>query len=407
MACWLPALALAALLAALVAGCAAQEADLPGRATGPAYAFPVPPDTTFDLTRGEPLQRAQLEARLRGARLVFLGEHHTDARSHAFQREVLELLLAQGRPLAVALEMFPPQADPVLEDWRQGRLDELAFLERSGWYEHWGYPWSYYRELFALFRERRVPLHGVNAERETRQAVRENKLDTLPEGLREEIGALEPPLAPHAAYLLDTLRAAGHQGKLRPDAPSFQGYYRVQRLWDRLMGRRSARLAEALGADGVAVLLVGAGHLAFGLGANLQAAQVSDLPRLSVWEAVVDESELDRQGRYPVPVGMADLVRVYRRDDAAARFYGMAGLKLASGEGGVKVEAMHLFGHSRLSALRAGDVIEALNGAPLASPEALRLAYETTGPQRPATVRVRRDGQVVELDVTPRPSPHP
>jgi hypothetical protein len=218
-------------------------------------------------------------------------------------------------------------------------------------------------------------------------------------------------------------------------------------MWDRLLGVRTARLAEALGADGTAVLLVGSGHLAFGLGANLQAARESALSRLSVWDTLVSSAELDAQGRYPVPIGMADWVRVYVRpaDPAAAPpdYPSLGTLRLEDPDGaepvaertaetkaaesaepkagapapeppaaperaappaprGVRVRAVLPFAPVELRALQADDVVLALNGAAPRSATALRLAYEQLPFGQPARFRVWRAGQELDVEVTPR-----
>src|SRR5262249_21345126 len=135
------------------------------------------------------------------------------------------------------------------------------------------FPWRAYRELFLLIREARLPVHGVNADDATRIAVRDNKLDTLPPAIRAEVGELDLTVAPHRDFLLGILGQPAHGvasgSSLGADSPLFQRMQRVQVLWDRLMGLRSARLAETVQPPGVVVTILGAGHVAHGLGANL------------------------------------------------------------------------------------------------------------------------------------------
>ena len=393
----------AALACALVLAGAGCGPARPGPDRTLSYAYPVPPEATFDLRRGEPLSPEQVAAQLASVRLLFLGEHHTEPRSHAFQRETLDRLARSGRPLRVALEMFPPAADAALEDWRQGRSDELTFLEQADWYTHWGFPWSTYRDLFLLFRERHLELHGVNATRAERDAVRADRPADLPADLRALLGPLDETVPPHRAYLLDTLRGVGHGGDLQPDSDGFRRAYRVQRLWDRLLGVRAARLALAQPTDGITVLLLGSGHLAYGLGANLQAAREALLPQLTVWDARVAPQELDAQGRYPVAVGMADWVRIYVQRDPQPDYPTLAGLRLEAAADGVRVQAVHAGKASPLRSLQADDVILALNGAAPRSPTALRLAFEGLPFGKPAQLSVRRAGQTRTVELTPTP----
>ena len=377
----LPALLLSVLIAALGLGaCASSKPPSPYRVWG--YAHPVPPGTTFDLRRGVTLDEASLAARLAGVRMVFLGEHHTDSRAHAFQLEVLRLLADGGRNITVALEMFPPSANAALEDWRLGKLEETEFLQQSGWYRHWGFPFAHYRALFDFIRERRIALRGVNVEKSWREAARKGDAGELTGPEREELGSLDDGGPAHRTYVLDVLHAAGHAARAGQEDPVFQGFYRVQRMWDRVMGQRVAELAQAQGNDGtnngVVVLLVGSGHLAHGLGANMHAMRAAPLPTLTVWDAVVDPRDLDTHGDYPVATGMADLARVYLRDKDQPEYPALRGVRLEAAEDGIKVVLTRYFGEVPHKGLQKDDTLLELNGQPLAgiSPAALRLRYE-------------------------------
>ncbi|MEE8433678.1 MAG: ChaN family lipoprotein [bacterium] len=385
--------------------CGASGPPPSGLHEGPAYAFHVAPGETFDMMRGRAVPDGEIAERLRGVRLLFLGEHHTNPRSHRFQRAVIEALRASGRKVGVALEMFPPSANRALEAWRLGKLDELAFLERAGWYTHWGFPWAHYRELFLAFRRHGLPLRGVNAERDTRLKVRQNKLSELPSKLRGELEGLTTPLQPGQRYLLDTLKAAGHAGEMTPDSPTFKGFSRVQEMWERLMGQRAARWAESRPNPAVTVVLIGSGHLAHRLGANLRAARISRVAQLTVWDTVVDKDDLDAEGRFRVPLGMADWVRVYTREKAPVRYPSLAGLKLKAEEAGVAgftVERVSLFAPRELKVMKKGDRIVSLNGKRPKSATALRLAYERLPFGKPARFSILRGGEQITLEIVPR-----
>jgi S1-C subfamily serine protease len=173
-------------------------------------------------------------------------------------------------------------------------------------------------------------------------------------------------------------------------------------MWDRLMGVRAAQLAGRQPPDGVTVLLVGGGHLAYGLGANLQALRASALPQLTVWDARVSPRELDAQGRYPVVLGMADWVRIYTGEGEPPDVPSLGALRLEPDAQGVRVRAVHAFGASELKRLQPDDLILALDGAAPRSPTALRLAFERVPLERPARFTVRRGSQTLEIDVTTR-----
>jgi uncharacterized iron-regulated protein len=388
--------AAAGLLAAL-AGCAGPTPDAPR-----GFAFRVAPAATFDLSIARELTPREQGDRLLGVRLLFTGEHHEDPRSHAAQLELLRLLQARGRLITVALEMFPPDADGALDDWRLGKVEEAEFLERARWYEHWGFPWPYYRELFLWFREQQIPLRGVNVDETTRGAVRRDQMQDLPAEVREELGDLSAVVEPHRDLLLAQLRGSGHEGKLDADAAQFKSFLRVQTLWERAMGRRAARIAETQPPSGIVVVLIGSGHLAYKLGANLQAAQVSSVAQLTLWDAMEPPELLDPQGRAHVPVGVADWARVYVQETAGPLYPSLAGVKLSQAAVGVRVDAVSPFAAPWLQGLQTGDVIRSVNRRLAGTPTRLRLACEALPWDLPAMFFVERQDTSVTLSLTPR-----
>ena len=209
-------------------------------------------------------------------------------------------------------------------------------------------------------------------------------------------------MSPHAAYLRDALAGTGHGDTFDPASEAFARYYRVQRMWDRLMGIRTARMAAAMPADGLAILFVGSGHLAHGVGANLYAARETDLPVLSIRDEVVPASALDAGGRLPVAIGSADWVRVYRHAEPPVRHPSLAALSLAPAPDampGLRVERVLAAPASPLRGLRPDDVIRTLDGTPVGSATALRLAFEGLPPGHIARFGIERAGAPLEIAV--------
>lgn len=393
--------ALAAALAgvlgmgALGGGCAPAEVPRPQ-----SYAYRVAPGELLDLGLGRTVTPQELAERLRGVRLLFLGEHHDEPGSHDFQRRTLLTLLEQGRRPVVALEMFPPEANPALAEWTAGELDERAFVARADWYNHWGFPWRTYRPLFALFREHGLEVRGINVTREQRRAASQGD---YPDELRQELGDLDLEVEPHRRYLSDTLEEAGHGEDLTETSPEFLRYLRVQALWDHVMGGRAARLTDGLGPDGIVVVLIGSGHLAYRLGANLRAARMRPaVGQLTVMDRYVQQHQLDDEGRFPVPVGLADVVRVALITPSETKPPTLAGLQLADVEAGVRVERLGRFTPTRLRQFREGDVIHTLNGERVTDTVGLRLTYEDLPPTSRAEWVVVREGESVRLTIDVR-----
>jgi len=130
-----------------------------GAFTSPCLAVEV----SFQNAAGDRLTQAQVLPRLRGARLLLLGEVHGDRRHHAGQVELLRMLLEAGAPLVIGMETFGTAGDAELARWSAGELDAAALFRRFG--VDWSVGnWPAYWDLFSFIRERSIPLVGINGD---------------------------------------------------------------------------------------------------------------------------------------------------------------------------------------------------------------------------------------------------
>jgi uncharacterized iron-regulated protein len=229
-------------------------------------------DGVQDLRTGEALTPAAVAERMKGVRLLFLGESHTEMEVHRMQLRVLQELRRAGRRVHVGLEMYPYTEQAVLDEWNGGKLAEEAFVQKSRWYKNWGYHWDYYREIFTFCRDNGVPMHGVNTPREILTAVRTKGFDKL---TPEEASRI-PPRIDTDSVEGKTLFAANFSaddsmhGAMPPE--QLDAMYRAQSTWDATMAYNAVR---ALKADpdpaAIMVVLIGSGHVVYGLGAERQA----------------------------------------------------------------------------------------------------------------------------------------
>jgi len=375
------------------AAAAAVPAVPPAAAAG--YAFKAEVGDLFDLAQGRAVPIADLAPRLAQARIVFIGEAHDERSSRHFQMQVIESLVAQGRDVFVALEMLSPAANDSLADWSRGRLSEKEFLARSGWYDHWGFPWVLYRDLFLDLRDKRLPIRGINVTAEQRRLAGEGKLDPA---LRDEVGELDLEVEPHQRFLADALRDSGHPGNPDFGSPEFQRFLRVQVLWDQVMGTRAARLVQAGSSRAVVVVLIGSGHVEYKLGANLRAARVRpELPQLTLVHRFVVAEDLAPDGRAAVAVGLADFVRLDRHGESSAKPGSLSALRLFPAPGGIGVDSGRGFPRGASERFQPGDLIRSLNGVAYADPIDLRLAYESIPPDGSAEWVLERSGKEIRV----------
>ncbi len=234
-------------------------------------------DGIVDTRTGDVLKPAELPERLAGVRLLFVGESHTDIEFHRVQLRILEELHRAGRHVMIGLEMYPYTRQAFLDDWVAGHYTEDGFVHFSEWYDSWTYNWRYYRDIFLFARDRGLAMFAVNAPRDAIKAVREKGFQDLTE---EE--------AAHIPTEIDTT-SDEHRVLFRSyfddDDPlhsqmteeQWEGMVRAQATWDATMGFNAVRALESHGGpESILVVLIGSGHVAYGLGIERQSRQWFD-----------------------------------------------------------------------------------------------------------------------------------
>jgi uncharacterized iron-regulated protein len=229
-------------------------------------------DGITDAARGDVVTPPELAARLDAVKLLFVGESHTDMDFHRVQLRVVQELHKRGRRVLVGLEMYPVTEQQWLDRWHADQaLGEDAFVRDSHWYRSWGYHWNYYREIFLFARQNGIRMFGVNVPRPVVQTMRAKGYDALtPEQKAMLPARIDTDSAEHQKLFRAFFGSSDSLHGNMPD-PMFQGMYRAQCTWDAAMGWNALQALQKHGGEkAIMVVLIGAGHVAYGLGAERQ-----------------------------------------------------------------------------------------------------------------------------------------
>jgi uncharacterized iron-regulated protein len=215
-----------------------------------------------DILMGEPVTMESLLDDLETVRVVYVGEIHTIARHHAFQ-EILLRGFAERKPkLALGMEMFTQDQQPILDRWHKSTEDISALVKDLG-----GERWTNlndYRDVLLAARELHIPIVCLNASGTVVHKVARKGLDgltseeraSLPADLKERINPLNDRLL--------RLRLRVHK--------AFQGMsldriVLAQAVRDETVARGIVRfLQSAEGQDRAMMVIAGNGHLNYGFG---------------------------------------------------------------------------------------------------------------------------------------------
>ena len=106
---------------------------------------PVTADFIVALVNSEPVTNNEVRQRMRRVEQQMAQQGVAVPPREQLAKQVLEQLLTERALLQHATETGI-------------RVDEATLLRESGWYDYWGYPFGYYRDIFALARQHRLPL---------------------------------------------------------------------------------------------------------------------------------------------------------------------------------------------------------------------------------------------------------
>jgi len=351
-------------------------------------------DAVTDLRTGETITPAVLAERLKGVRLLFVGESHADIDYHRLQLKVLQELKRAGRKVHVGLEMYPYTEQAALDDWNAGRLGEEAFVKQSRWYKFWGYHWDYYREIFQFARGAGIMLHGVNTPREVVSAVRKK-------GFKD----LTPEEAAHIPSKIDTGSSEGKRlfaanfdtddslhGSMSPE--QLDAMFNAQCTWDATMAFNAV---QALKMDpdpaAIMVVLIGSGHVVYGLGAELQARTWFD----GKTATLVPVPLRNGKGKaITVRASIADFI--WGLPPETDPLFPVLGLSTREGkDGGLTVIAVEKNEVAAAAGFRVGDEIASMDERPVPTKEALALLMSEKRWADAASFKVRRGGETVAL----------
>ncbi|MCE8004940.1 ChaN family lipoprotein [Billgrantia ethanolica] len=333
---------------------------------------------------GERLDSTALFAELAERDVVLLGEQHDRMDHHRWQLHTLAGLHALRPDLVIGLEMLPREAQPALDAWVAGELDEAEFLSASNWRTAWGFDPALYLPILHFARLNKVPLKAINVTPELRGRLAGEGWDGVPESERFGISAPAEALPAYRERLSEVYA----QHPSGDDDAGLERFVAAQLVWDRAM---AAGLVEATAEGALAVGLIGQGHLQYehGVPHQLDDLGVESHATLLPW-AVVEECE-------PPPAGLAHAVFTLAETPAQAQPPMQLGVYIVPHEAGIEVRGIQRGSVAESAGLEEGDIILRAAGETLTRPADLTQRVQRQPPGTLLPLEVERNGERREI----------
>lgn len=358
----------------------------------------------YHLPTGIKVTAEQMNAAVTDARIIYVGETHDNPAAHRLQLQILKAA-AERYPAQVSLglEMFNSSQQEALDQWVAGELTEKEFLKRSAWYDNWRMDYAYYRDILDYAREHGIPVVGLNATQALVKAVGGQPLAELDDELRGQLPEfdLEDP------YQRATTAAiyADH----RQSENMFDGFLRVQTLWDETMAENIVRAMTTSGPDHRMVVMAGGNHVHYGFGIPRRVYRrlPSSYVLVGSHELVVPaemQAKLMDVERPPLPMPPYDYL-AYTTYESLPGERVKLGVRMEEADGKVVVAAVVPGSAADTAGVQTGDVIIAL--AEVVIEDSFDLIYEVnrrvSGDR--AILEIERDGASMALEITFTPLP--
>jgi uncharacterized iron-regulated protein len=266
----------------------------PHARVAPALLAPV--EFWFDLVHGDEVSDDDVLADLATAGVVFVGEAHTIARHHELQLDLLQKLFLRKVPLVLCLEQLEARDQPAIDRYNRGEIDFATLAREIDWPKKWA-NYADYQALCEFARSHRILVRALNAPADTIRAIsRGGGLAQLPPELRAQLPAEILTADPIYERLLN-LELAQHMAldptKLRP-------VFEAQVARDETMAANivaARRVMAPPDEPRTAFVVVGAGHMRFGLGTadRVRRRDPGIVERLVILTESVQEKMTDAQ----------------------------------------------------------------------------------------------------------------
>jgi uncharacterized iron-regulated protein len=311
-------------------------------------------------------------------RVVYIGEGHTNYSDHRLQLKIIRALYEQDPRLAIGMEMFSSETQDVLDEYINQKIDEREFLKKSKYFDQWRFDYRLYREIINFARRNRIPIIGLNLDREIVNSVYQAGGT---DGLNEEQNVAIPldrdlDIPGYRERIGSAFRMHGN-GR----GNKFSGFLQAQSIWDETMAETVANYLKN-NPDTRMAVIAGRGHVAGDTAIPPRVAR-----RIPVSQAVVlnddgvgiDSDEADFVFfSYPAQLPPPALLGVILEDTEDKQ--------------GVLVKGLSPHGQAKEAGILKDDIILAIDGETVNSIDDIKIAMLYKAESDKVIVRIKRKG---------------
>ncbi len=328
------------------------------------------------------------------SRVVYVGEMHTDYGSHLLQLQIIQALHERDPELAIGMEMFPRSSQQALDDYIEGTItDEREFLKQSNYFKVWGYDYRMYRDIIGYARKHRIPLLGLNLEKDIVSTVfRKGATDELSEEQLAQVAAEREVELPGYRKRLTAVHSMHNQS---PHGSNFNGFLQAQSMWDETMAESIVNYLQANPKKRM-VVIAGTGHVYKDSAIPPRVAR-----RMEVRQSVlVADNGADRGLEVGKKLDYLMLARSMNLSPAGKVGVVLEQLKeTEDSPARIKILQISPHGKAGQAGLMENDIITAVDDFPVATVGDLKAGLMDKEPGDTVTIQVKRKEETLDIKV--------
>jgi uncharacterized iron-regulated protein len=211
-------------------------------------------------------QQQGIITQLQRAKIVYLGETHDRQSDHHQQLAIIQALFQAKPKLAIGMEMFQRQMQPLLDRYVAGQITATELRAQTDFDKSWGYAWEYYAPILKFAQAHRLPVIALNTPSKIfRKATRQGWASLTPEELKyiPPLTEIDRSNTKYQQMILASYQQ--HAGIVSIASKSFDRFYTAQLLWDETMAESTANFVRQH-PDHQMIVLAGRSHIIYGYG---------------------------------------------------------------------------------------------------------------------------------------------
>jgi uncharacterized iron-regulated protein len=211
-------------------------------------------------------QQPEIIKQLQAAKIVYLGETHDSESDHQQQLAIIQALFRHKSQIAIGMEMFQRQAQPLLDRYLAGKITATELRAQTEFDKRWGYPWAYYAPILEFAKANRLPVIALNTPGEIARKAARKGLESLTMIELRSIPPITEIDRSNAKYQQMILASyQQHAGVVSIASKSFDRFYTAQLLWDETMAESTANFINK-NPNYQTIVLAGSSHIIYGYG---------------------------------------------------------------------------------------------------------------------------------------------